>query len=886
VATYTWDQIANQLTHGFWNNVPRAFDVSTDRNITVDLSRLSTEARTIAQTALNQWSSATGINFVDVGAAATLRAETTDAAGSTATAYAIGTNTIISGNITSSADVDYYRVTLTAGQTYVISMSGGAGLDSILQLRNSAGTLLVESDDPSSSDAGEYITFTAASSGTYYIAADGYSTTTGSYELSIQTAADITFGDSDPTGAYAYSDISGNTILRSYINIADNWDTLTMNGYMLQTYIHEIGHALGLGHAGNYNGSATYPNDALYDNDSWLASVMSYFSQTQNTFVPGDYAYLATIMPADIIAIQNLYGAGTSGYQTGNTVWGPGGNLNNTLQTMWNMAAGLTPADPLYYQNQPMAGTIYDTAGIDTLDFSAFSNNSEILLSELEYSNIAGLIDNIVIARGTVIENAIGGAGGETIVGNSVDNVLEGRGGVDNISGGDGNDTLIGGSGGDTLNGGANTAFGDTLSYVGSALGVTVNLSNNTATGGDATGDIISNFENVTGSDADDTLTGSGSTNRLIAGAGNDTVNGGSGSDTLDGGTNTTFGDTLSYADSVLGVTVNLNNNTAAGGDAAGDVISNFENVTGSGVGDTLTGSAAANRLTGGAGADTLNGLGGADFLFGGEGNDRIYYDAADLAANVNGGNDTDTLVVVDGSLPVSFNLVAASIEGAEWNRTDTAGQSWSTIKSIYGSNWALQQSTTVYDNGTFINYYEDYDSSKVWISVRDDYNSSSLLTQKVLALDNGTNVYEYYDVNNSQVWSYSRTDYNASLQGTQQVTFLDNGIKAYEYFDVDGTQTWVSSRTDYNADFEITQRVTVLDTGIRVYEGFDPDDLQSWSEYRYNYTNDFQLLDTRLVDDSGSYTTVNYDVAGTQTWNEWHRSYSAAGVLLSEFFV
>ena len=45
---------------------------------------------------------------------------------------------------------------------------------------------------------------------------------------------------------------------------------------------------------------------------------------------------------------------------------------------------------------------------------------------------------------------------------------------------------------------------------------------------------------------------------------------------------------------------VNLLTGAAAFGDAAGDVFTNFENVTGSSFGDNLTGDAGVNVLTGG----------------------------------------------------------------------------------------------------------------------------------------------------------------------------------------------------------------------------------------------------------------------------------------------
>ena len=74
------------------------------------------------------------------------------------------------------------------------------------------------------------------------------------------------------------------------------------------------------------------------------------------------------------------------------------------------------------------------------------------------------------------------------------------------------------------------------------------------------------------------------------------------GLDHLDGGTGP--GDTVDYSNSNAGVTVNLETNAVSRGRAAGDIISNFENVIGSAFADTLTGGTGSNTLTGGAGAD------------------------------------------------------------------------------------------------------------------------------------------------------------------------------------------------------------------------------------------------------------------------------------------
>ncbi len=113
-----------------------------------------------------------------------------------------------------------------------------------------------------------------------------------------------------------------------------------------------------------------------------------------------------------------------------------------------------------------------------------------------------------------------GGAGNDTIVGSAGADTIAGGSGNDTLSGGDGDDTIAGGAGSDTLAGGAGI---DTLSYEGSAGGVTVNLAANTASGGDATGDKISGFENATGGNGNDTFFGTSGDNVFAGGAGDDT---------------------------------------------------------------------------------------------------------------------------------------------------------------------------------------------------------------------------------------------------------------------------------------------------------------------------------------------------------------------------
>ena len=195
--------------------------------------------------------------------------------------------------------------------------------------------------------------------------------------------------------------------------------------------------------------------------------------------------------------------------------------------------------------------------------------------------------------------------------------ILLGGDGADTLIGGGGIDAFGGSLGADVINGGGNV---DVLSYENSAAGVTIDLTKAGAQGGggDGAGDVISNIENLIGSKFDDDLTGDAVANVIVGGAGSDTIDGGGGNDTV------------SYLSSDFGVTVDLTQILQGGvGHAAGDELTNIENVIGSDLGDDITGNAGNNVLEGRGGHDTLVGGDGNDTMSGGSGADTYaWFDA------------------------------------------------------------------------------------------------------------------------------------------------------------------------------------------------------------------------------------------------------------------
>src|SRR5262245_23803367 len=279
-------------------------------------------------------------------------------------------------------------------------------------------------------------------------------------ELTGPQGADITFAYSTTTnngGTYATPTLGPDIgtvpnvavfeIERQQIWMASNansWPSLqpgqiTYNSKGFQTYLHEIGHALGLSHPGSYDASdnpaPTYIVSAEFAQDNMQNTVMSYFGAFRpGTGWVGDGAtnadlYPATPMVYDILAIQQKYGANMS-TRTGDTTYG------------FNSNAGWDFFD---FNRTPQAiFTIWDAGGVDTIDPSGFAQFQRITLVDGQYSDIGGLTDNIAIAFGATIENARGGSGVDNITGNGADNRLEGNAGADELHGSAGNDSLFG----------------------------------------------------------------------------------------------------------------------------------------------------------------------------------------------------------------------------------------------------------------------------------------------------------------------------------------------------------------------------------------------------------------------------------------------------------
>jgi Ca2+-binding RTX toxin-like protein len=212
------------------------------------------------------------------------------------------------------------------------------------------------------------------------------------------------------------------------------------------------------------------------------------------------------------------------------------------------------------------------------------------------------------------------------------DDIAHGRGGDDVIYGGWGDDSLHGGNDDDRVFGGQgrDLLFGD------------------------------DGNDDIEGNEDDDLVHGGSGDDNLNGGAGNDQLFGGVGADFMDGGDGI---DTASYALSAGGVSAFLSIFTSSRGDAAGDQLTQIENITGSDFADILGGDASANVLRGGLGDDALFGDGGADVLDGGAGSDTVNYVFSPIAVTVSlatgagsaGDAAGDTLIGIENLIGTPF---------------------------------------------------------------------------------------------------------------------------------------------------------------------------------------------------------------------------------------
>lgn len=198
-------------------------------------------------------------------------------------------------------------------------------------------------------------------------------------------------------------------------------ENVESNGGGYVTFLHELGHAMGLRHpfSNDPDNPITPVLPESTDNDEF--SVMSY------TGSPNGNA--TTYQLYDINTLQELYGANMS-HNTGDDIY--------SIGRTWN-------------GSQEFFEAIWDAGGRDTLSAWGSEASAVVDLRSGQASSIGSLTNNLKIAFGATIEDGVGSNFGDELYGNAVNNYLDGRAGDDLLRGGAGIDRIFSGAGNDTI---------------------------------------------------------------------------------------------------------------------------------------------------------------------------------------------------------------------------------------------------------------------------------------------------------------------------------------------------------------------------------------------------------------------------------------------------
>jgi Ca2+-binding RTX toxin-like protein len=210
-------------------------------------------------------------------------------------------------------------------------------------------------------------------------------------------------------------------------------------------------------------------------------------------------------------------------------------NDTNTAQNGFDQVifgAGLNPDDFVVSTDYNESAVFIHSGGLGVL-------RVEYQFEGFEFQRGGYAVDQFVFADGTVWTTDdlvprlnFGSDAAETLGGTISDNVIRSRGGDDTVFAHDGNDVINPGSGNNVVNGGRGS---DTVTFYDATIGVSIDLSNDTATLGEHIS-TLTQIENATGSSQADAFIGDNQANIFRGLYGQDQFYGGAGDDHITGG--------------------------------------------------------------------------------------------------------------------------------------------------------------------------------------------------------------------------------------------------------------------------------------------------------------------------------------------------------------
>ena len=253
---------------------------------------------------------------------------------------------------------------------------------------------------------------------------------------------------------------------------------------------------------------------------------------------------------------------------------------------------------------------------------------------------------------------------------------------------------------------------------------------------------------------------------------------------------------------------------------------------------DHITGTASANSIRGGGGNDTLFGGagddildGGADLdqLFGGAGNDRITYDASDDLANVLGGADMDTLIVLGGATPFGFDLTAHEFEIAEHSFGIGGGGAQ---RDTYTSSWQRSDRTIWQTDGSRSETHFDPGGLLDTVQVDDNFGTSGTYVSQTGFYDAGGRWAAQFNIAGANDYFYNY--YDAADQLDYTTGRFDTGLTFLQETDQGDLNDWSSKYAVNTAANVADYQYDYYDDGTRSYLEHDQDDVEG---YLYQYT-------------------------------------------------
>jgi len=414
-------------------------------------------------------------------------------AGNSATTATLPVPGFATSTVDAPSDADWFSVRMDGGSEYRFDLYTDTNLDGILSVYDANGALLDYADYGWFAGDSEYLYFTPATTGNYFIEVSGFGSSSGVYDLySAQTydATQVTWTDAD------YGNIKWDVIDWS----AFDWNSTASNvdwGEIYWTQLTDYS-SLDWDYIDWTEFDASDYSDLDYEQIDWDELSDIDWDQIDWTQIFADN------ITWDHLKYENEYDPSSPGYGTGWTIdtsanAGNDNVLGGLLDDFANLGAGLDYFDGGNGDDEANGGAGADFlsggAGNDTLNGGAgndqmqggagddiyyvndsgdvvfeadnaaaipsgprtsldLGSNIDKVVASISYT-LSNYVENLDLAAGSGSLNGTGNALANTINGNESANRLDGGADADTLTGGAGNDTLTGGAGNDTLTGGA-----------------------------------------------------------------------------------------------------------------------------------------------------------------------------------------------------------------------------------------------------------------------------------------------------------------------------------------------------------------------------------------------------------------------------------------------